>query len=59
MNVSAILVTLLISAAAYAQTPPANEQITEADCTALKLGVAIPVSAIGLPVSAVTLNPPE
>ena len=59
MNTSAIALTLLISAGAYAQTPPATKQITEADCTAARLGTDIPASAIGLPVSAVTLNPPE
>ena len=32
---------------------------TEADCTAAKLGSTIPVSAIGEPVSVVTLNAPE
>lgn len=32
--------------------------VTEADCTTDKLGSAIPVSAIGEPVSGVTLNPP-
>ncbi len=38
--------------------PSENRSIAEADCTAEKLGSAIPVSAIGEPVSAVTLNPP-
>jgi hypothetical protein len=33
--------------------------VTETDCTAAKLGSTIPVSAIGEPVSAVTLNVPE
>ncbi|HSW48667.1 MAG TPA: tannase/feruloyl esterase family alpha/beta hydrolase, partial [Bryobacteraceae bacterium] len=33
--------------------------ITEADCTAAKLGSEIPVSAIGEPVSAVTLSAPK
>ena len=35
-----------------------NKVITEADCTAAKLGAPIPVSAIGEPVSGVTLNAP-
>jgi hypothetical protein len=35
-----------------------NKVITEADCTAEKLGTAIPSSAIGEPVSAVTLSAP-
>ena len=46
------LAILVWSAVLPAQT------ITEADCTAAKLGTAIPVSAIGEPVSAVTLSPP-
>lgn len=35
-----------------------SKAITEADCTAAKLGSAIPVSAIGEPVSGVTLDAP-
>jgi hypothetical protein len=35
-----------------------NKLITEADCTAAKLGSDIPVSAIGEPVSGVTLSAP-
>jgi hypothetical protein len=35
-----------------------NKIIAEADCTAAKLGSTIPVSAIGEPVSGVTLNAP-
>jgi hypothetical protein len=35
-----------------------NKTITEADCTAEKLGASIPVSAIGEPVSGVTLSAP-
>jgi hypothetical protein len=38
--------------------PAENKVITEADCTAAKLGVSIPASAIGEPVSGVTLNAP-
>jgi len=38
---------------------PAVKTITEAGCTAAKLGSEIPVSAIGLPVSAVTLSAPQ
>ena len=41
------------------QAAPAPKTITEADCTAAKLGSEIPVSAIGEPVSAVTLNAPQ
>jgi hypothetical protein len=39
-------------------TPSENKAIAEADCTAAKLGSTIPVSAIGEPVSGVTLNAP-
>jgi hypothetical protein len=35
-----------------------DKVITEADCTATKLGSTIPVSAIGEPISGVTLNSP-
>jgi hypothetical protein len=38
--------------------PAENKAITEADCTAAKLGTTIPVSAIGEPISGVTLNAP-
>ena len=38
--------------------PAENKVITEADCTAAKLGSGIPVSAVGEPVSGVTLNAP-
>ena len=38
---------------------PAVRNIAEADCTAAKLGSGIPASAIGEPVSAVTLNAPQ
>ncbi|HLK68851.1 MAG TPA: tannase/feruloyl esterase family alpha/beta hydrolase [Bryobacteraceae bacterium] len=38
---------------------PAAKTITEADCTAAKLGSEIPAKAIGEPVSAVTLSPPQ
>jgi feruloyl esterase len=38
--------------------PGANKVITAADCTAEKLGASIPASAIGEPVSAVTLDAP-
>ncbi|HVW10102.1 MAG TPA: tannase/feruloyl esterase family alpha/beta hydrolase [Bryobacteraceae bacterium] len=45
--------------AVIAQAQPAVKTITEADCTAAKLGTGIPVSSIGLPVSEVTLAPPR
>lgn len=46
---------------AQTMTAPAaaeNKVITEADCTSAKLGSDIPTSAIGQPVSGVTLNAP-
>jgi hypothetical protein len=39
--------------------PAENKVITQTDCIAAKLGTSIPVTAIGEPVSGVTLNPPE
>src|SRR5215472_1603882 len=61
------LMCVTLSGAAYAQapastapaTPRGHKIITEADCTAAKLGSAIPPGAIGEPVSAVTLNAPQ
>lgn len=56
----ACLVSLASSAAtAAAQVSVTVKEITETDCTAAKLASAIPVSAIGEPVSAVTLNAPQ
>ncbi len=62
----ALAVFVAINAQAYAQTNssgaekrapiPANKTITEADCSASKLGTSISVSATGEPVSAVTLD---
>jgi pimeloyl-ACP methyl ester carboxylesterase len=52
-----ILLVLLMSGALYAQAP-ARSPFAEKDCTAAKLGTAIPAASIGEPVSAVTLNPP-
>jgi hypothetical protein len=40
------------------RAPAENKTITEDDCTAAKLGSTIPISAIGEPVSGVTLNAP-
>ena len=39
--------------------PVTVKTMTEADCTAVKLGSAIPVNAIGEPISAVTLDAPQ
>ena len=38
---------------------PGSKTITEADCTAAKLGDSIPITSIGEPVSAVTLSAPR
>ncbi len=56
---SAGTIALLWPAGAGAQAPGETRTITEADCTAAKLGDSIPVSAIGEPVSGVTLNAPR
>jgi len=42
-----------------AQAPATSKTITESDCTAAKLGGSIPASAIGEPVSGITLNEPR
>ena len=47
------------SAGAGAQASTETRTIAVADCTAAKLGDSIPVSAIGEPVSAVTLSAPR
>jgi hypothetical protein len=64
----AIILTCLLScyaSALLAQAPGSglpslgeDKVVTEADCSASKLGSTIPVSAIGEPVSAVTLSTP-
>jgi hypothetical protein len=42
------------------QTPAMPDKtLTEADCTAARLGTSIPVVSIGEPVSGVTVNPPK
>ncbi|MGR9088850.1 MAG: tannase/feruloyl esterase family alpha/beta hydrolase, partial [Gammaproteobacteria bacterium] len=60
-----ICVVAMTATAAKAQTKSEasgelleNKVITEADCTVEKIGATIPASAIGEPVSAVTLNAP-
>jgi len=50
---------LIWSAGAGAQAPAGSKTIAESDCTAAKLGDSIPVSAIGEPVSSVTLSEPR
>jgi len=42
-----------------AQTPATSKTTSEAECTAAKLGSSVPVSAIGEPVSGVTLSEPR
>ena len=60
---SGVLLVTACTAALFGQSQPskpaAPKLVTEEDCTAAKLGAAIPPASIGLPVSAVTLNPPE
>jgi hypothetical protein len=65
----ALAVLIAIGAQAYSQTKspgaskttsnPANKIMTEADCTAVRLGTSIPIASIGEPVSAVTLSAPQ
>ena len=50
---------LIWSVGVGAQAPPSSKTITEADCTTAELGDNIPVSAIGEPVSAVTISAPS
>jgi feruloyl esterase len=47
------------AASRQAVTPASNQAIAETDCTAGTLGATIPTSAIGEPVSAVTLSAPR
>ncbi len=57
--VAAVTAAWVWSSEVRAQSPAASKTITEADCTAAKVGSSIPVSALGEPVSAVTLNEPR
>lgn len=52
-------VSLIWSSGVGAQVPAGSKTITESDCSAAKLGTSIPLSAIGEPVGAVTLNEPR
>ena len=61
LAIGLIYVFSAVSIKAQTKTPAGqteNKVITEADCTAEKLGSSIPVSAIGEPVSGVTLSAP-
>src|SRR5262245_39426976 len=58
----AVFGTLLLGPAFFAwqaQTESENKVVTETDCSALKLGSDIPVSAIAEPVAGVRLNAPR
>ena len=57
--VAAALASIVALHSQQTGSGPAVKTITEADCTAAKLGSEIPVKAIGEPVSAVTLNAPQ
>ena len=59
MAIGAGAAALIWSAGAGAQAPSGSKTITEADCTAAKLGDSIPITSIGEPVSAVTLSAPR
>jgi Tannase and feruloyl esterase len=54
-----LLTVLAQAAAAPARFPETPAVITQADCTVAKIGAAVPPSAIGEPVSAVTLAEPR
>ncbi len=54
MKFLALALFLLLPVAANAQ-----KVVTSADCTAERLGTDVPITAIGLPVSAVTLSAPQ
>src|SRR6202035_468703 len=57
--VSAGTIALIWSAGAGAQSSGESRTVTEGDCTAAQLGDSIPGSAIGEPVSGVTLSAPR
>ena len=61
-HVTGIVLTITalgISAGWQVAKAQGDKTISESDCTATRVETAIPVSAIGEPVSAVTLNPPR
>src|SRR5579862_2021238 len=59
MAVAGGIAALIWTSGMGAQAPSGSKTVTEADCTAAKLGDSIPISAIGDPVSAVTLSAPR
>jgi len=56
---TAVAAAFFCSAAARTQAQSTSRTISQADCTAARLGASIPISAIGEPVSAVTLDAPR
>jgi len=56
---TALAATFLCSAGARTQAQSPSRTISPGDCTAARLGASIPISAIGEPVSAVTLETPR
>ena len=56
---TAVAAGFFCSAGARTQAQSTSRTISPADCTAARLGASIPVSAIGEPVSAVTLEAPR
>jgi hypothetical protein len=52
------LICALWAATGFLSAQPGAKKLTEADCTAEKLGASIPVDVIGEPVAAVTLSAP-
>ena len=58
--VLAVVVSVVFcSAGARTQAQGTSRTITQAECTAARLGTSLPISAIGEPVSAVTLEAPR
>jgi hypothetical protein len=56
---TAVAAAFLCSAGARTQAQSSSRTISQAECTAARLGTGIPISAIGEPVSAVTLEAPR
>jgi pimeloyl-ACP methyl ester carboxylesterase len=56
---TAVASAVFCSAGARTQAQSTSRTITQADCTAARLGTSLPISAIGEPVSPVTLEAPR
>ena len=56
---TAVASAVFCSAGARTQAQSISRTITQADCTAARVGTSLPISAIGEPVSAVTLEAPR